>query len=153
MREELYHCIIMYCSYQAMNNSKEMVKLWKKIYFSQPFLSRAPFSFNTVGEIGAHWTCGYLPYVHGWTALKIFVMQIAILLQLILKRPFLISVYPKMFWVDWVMYTGFVINFYVLQKKVFFKNFSHNLIHHRVLWIETSLVMSNQLWQLGYSLI
>ena len=61
------------------------------------------------------------------------------------EDTFLDSIYPKKIREDWMRYAGFVINFHFFAKKVIFCNLSGNLISHRVLEIETSRVMSNQL--------
>ena len=97
---------------------------------------------------------GHVGRLGMWDAFNnIFVKPRAILPWLRLKILYWISIYPKKFWDDWMKYAGFVMNFHFLAKKVTFWNWSGNLIYHWVLEIETYWVMSNQLWQLGYSSI
>ena len=53
-----------------------------------------------------------------WAGFYIFVMIKTILPLVIPKIPFLISVYPKKFWEDWMRVAGFVMNFlFSLQKN------------------------------------
>ena len=110
--------------------------------------------FRTIDECSrGEW--GTLDVWVRWAGLNIFVIAEAFLLWLTLKIPFLISIYPKKFREDRMRYAGFVMNFlfFFFAKKVILRNFSCNLTCHCVLEIKTSRVMSNQLWQLGYSLM
>ena len=80
-----------------------------------------------------------------WTAPDVCVMPLTILPLLKMKRSFLMRIYLINVREGWMTFAGFVINVHFFAKKVMFCYFCHNLISHRVLGIETSQVISNQL--------